>query len=121
MVKLKELLKKGVRREIKARRIFQSMGIYEHQLRPVPMWIVHRSGGRASSEASSLSWTPRPRDADIRGGSDMRVRRMSHGAEKFVSEKIAKLRSEGYSTKQAVAIAFKKARARGFKIRGYVT
>lgn len=51
----------------------------------------------------------------------MRVRRMSHGAEKFVSEKIAKLRSEGYSTKQAVAIAFKKARARGFKIRGYVT
>lgn len=48
MVKLKELLKKGVRREIKARRIFQSMGIYEHQLRPVPIRRKSLIGGVVS-------------------------------------------------------------------------
>jgi uncharacterized protein YdaT len=46
----------------------------------------------------------------------MPKRKLSKKAQSFISRKIKKLIDEGYSQKQAVAIAYSYARKRGFRV-----
>jgi len=49
-------------------------------------------------------------------GRRIRVRRMSKKASAFIARKVRILRQEGYAKKQALAIAYNKARKHGFRI-----